>query len=151
MTNKKGISGVLVSILLVLLGIAAIAIISVNINTLIKSESAQISPTINCLDFQSSSIIKITNTCFNEESSEIEITLKRSFSDAEITQIDFILSSNSSSASFCCGLPDCDQCQVLGQGEQRVYFFPTLPSESFSNSIVSIGSCQLDTKTISKC
>jgi hypothetical protein len=153
MINKKALSSVVVATLLIVIGIAAITIVAVNINTFLKSSSTQLSPTINCIDLQSKSTIQITSACLNEDTSEIELTIKRSLSNSEISQLDFLLSSDISSqtASYCCGLPDCESCALLKEGEQKTYFFPTSPSESFSKSVVSIGSCELDKKTISVC
>ena len=145
--NKKALSGIVVTLLIILLAIASISILSINVSKFIKS-SVNLSPRISCLEMQSYSSIKIEKSCLNSETNAIELTLKRSVSDFEITQLDFTLSPDSESSSWCCGSPDCPYCSVLKEGETEKYLF-FLEEEAPSSAIVSIDACELDKKIIS--
>ncbi len=148
--NKKALSGIVVTLLIILLAIVSISILSINVNKFIKS-SVNLSPRISCLEMQSSNAIKIESSCLNSETNEIELTLKRSVSDFEISRLDFTLSSNTESSSWCCGSPDCPYCSVLKDGESKKYLFFLDEEESPNSAIVSIDACELDKKIISQC
>lgn len=150
--NKKALSSVVITVLLILIGIAAIAIISTFLISYLNDSSTQLSPQISCLDMQSQTILKINSACLNSENNEIEISLTRSISDIKIENINFILSSERESSSWLCSessnKQECGDCIVLNEGETKTYFFSLNANENPTSAIISIDSCKLNSREI---
>ena len=62
-TNKRGLSDVLTSVLLIMLSVAAIAILGLAINKFLISP--QLSPQFSCIDLQTSQHLSAESVCFN--------------------------------------------------------------------------------------
>lgn len=151
-TEKKAISDVIATVLLISLSVAAIGVLSAWIIPLVK-ESANLSPTISCIDLKSSPPIKIKDACFNEETKEIEVTLQRIAKDITLSSLSFRIDSNSESFSFRCGDGSkCSSCRVLESGKVRTYFFSFSDFVSDVEFSWAIDDCQMNSIEISgKC
>lgn len=148
--NKKGLSGIVISVLLILLSIAALAIVFLYLTNFLNKE-ANLSPGVSCLQMQSSSPLEISSACFSSSNNEVQVSLKRSIQDLDINQIDFVLSSDNDSSSWCCGIPDCQECQVLEKGKSKTYFFDLSDLRNPIRAEISVSSCGLDSVEISQC
>jgi hypothetical protein len=145
--NKKALSNIVISILLVLLAIIAVSFVALTLNKLIKPN---LSPELSCLDLQIGQSIIIQKACYNSTTSDVEVTLRRSI-DTEIDSLDFTINMQGESSSWSCS-SFCSDCSILGKGEIKTYYFHV---ENFNNNEentikVLTGSCLLDSRNIKK-
>ena len=82
--NKKAVSQVVTTMLIIMLTISAVAIIGFAINNSIKNQLA-LSPKTSCLEMQFSPPIKIEKACYNLNTNDTELT---------INQVKFFLEKN---------------------------------------------------------
>jgi len=82
--GKKGISEVIVSVLMILLVIAAIAIFWVVIRNLINSSTEEISSGLNLID------LKIVNNMVSEADNKAIVNVKRSIGSGNLSEIKFL-------------------------------------------------------------
>ncbi len=144
--NKKALSSVVSTMLIVLLAIASVSILAVAVNRFIKND-IQLSPKLSCIDLQTSGIA-IKSACYNSSSNSIQTAIFRPLSETEISSIDFTITTDSNSKKFQCGL-SCGSCSLLSSGETRLYTIPT--QEKPSKVSISTFSCILDSKEVGDC
>tara|TARA_Y100000310_G_scaffold331853_1_gene406241 strand:- start:1356 stop:1787 length:432 start_codon:yes stop_codon:yes gene_type:complete len=137
--NKKGLSNLVATVLIILLSLTAIATLSTQIISLINSPS--LSPETSCPVLASKNIIEIIKACYNTETSETEIILTRNNKNILISSLNFLLDEESFSCNNACGT-----CEILEQGTEKYYFDKDATQVSlFANN------CLLTQKTIENC
>ncbi len=137
MTNKKSMSNIIVSVLLILLAIAAVIIVWQVVKTQINK--AQLSPDL-CLNSE----IKIQSSCFNSGTNEVEIKLSR-IPEKQISELDFALNYADKSEVYCCGT-DCPNCLILASGTKTYYLTAAKPD----SLTLKYGNC-LENKNVEDC
>ena len=144
--NKKGVSGVLSTIVLMLLAIVFIGILSISIINLINQIS--LGPETLCPILKSKNIIKIQEACYNDLTNDLEIIVRRNTDESIfIENIEFIINNNKSE-TWQCG-NSCGTCNLPKPGNTRKYFFS---SENSKNSItLRMNNCLLQEKEITNC
>ncbi len=146
--NKKAVSQVVTTVLILVLTISAVALISVAINSTIKNQLT-LSPKTSCLEMQFSPPIKIEKACYDANTNDTEITLKRNPDDKiQINSLSFSINSGSESTSFSCG-EACGNCQILKIGEIKTYYFNR--DKKPTEASVKIDNCLIETKSIVDC
>ena len=135
---KKGLSNVIVSVLLILLSISAIVIVWQVVKSQINR--AQLSPSL-CLNLE----ITIKSVCFNSASQEIEITLERKIPEKEIINLDFALNYKDKSEVYSCG-EECPDCIIMDSSTKTYYIQANKP-DSVS---IKYESC-LENKKVDEC
>lgn len=143
--NRRAVSDIVVTVLLVLIGIAALSIVAVYINGTIKSVS--LSPKLSCIDMQLQNVLKINRACYNSQTNEIEIAVQRAIADFNLEKINFVIDKGVSSTSWVCQ-DTCSNCKIPEPGKQKTYYFL---SEKADSVAVSIDSCILDQKELADC
>ena len=147
---KKGLSGVVVGVLVIFLALTATVILSVYILNFVNSPS--LSPVLNCIELQRDMPITLVGACYNSLSDEIEVDLGRSRDDYSfsfgIEKVNFVIERDDGTLeNYCCGGEECPQCRVLGRGENKKYYF----DGNGSKVGLVIEECGLDEKMIGVC
>ena len=141
--NKKALSNIIATLIIISISLLAIALIWNIFNNLAKE--IKMSPEINCFDIKIQPPIKINSACYNSENKQIEIELKRNFNEIQINSIS--ISSDSNSEWQCSST--CGNCIILNSGEIKTYFLneETQPKEI----ILQIEDCIIEIKNIGDC
>jgi len=97
MKNKKALSSVIATVLLILLVTAAIAIVWVFVNNIVNKNTKS---TESCFDIESSGTVTINPyyTCYNATSGEVQFSI--SIGDAEIDSLIIAITAEGTSKSF---------------------------------------------------
>lgn len=147
--NKKALSTIIATMMIILLSLVAISTIWITISSLINT--VQYSPEFSCQDFTIQPPIRINKACFNLTTEDAEITLKRNIDNFEIQKLIFIMQSSTQSSEWCCGLPNCPQCQVLKPGTTQNYLFDFTEQNIPNKVALKIGECFIEEKEIGEC
>ena len=146
--NKKGLSSVVTTLIILLLALIALTITYATASNILYS--IKYSPSLTCSDIKIENPIEIVSSCYNEKNGKIEIQLRRSFSSIEINELRFTLSSSLNSLDYSCGGLSCG-CTILNQGEIRKYEFIPVSPQSYNQVIIKADDCVLKEKEISVC
>ena len=144
--NKKGLSSVIATVLILLITVAAFTILSASVLKLVRDPS--LSPKFSCFDLQFNRAVTVKSACYNQTSKEAEIVLQRFIDkDLEVPSLKFVINSDSHSSSWDCS-NSCSNCRILDAGRVKKYYFPI--SNLGTNGKVSITApnCLLDSKVI---
>jgi len=142
MKNKKALSNIIGTLIIISLVLVAISVIWITISGLINNVS--LSPEINCLDLKLQQGVTIDSACYNSETKQIETNLKRSLNKFNINS----LSLTSETEEWECS-SDCGNCIILNEGQIKKYY---LPAENLAKEIsLTIGSCFIETKNLGIC
>jgi len=147
--GKKGLAEVIGAIALILITSAAAVLIAGHVNEVLLSSEIQLSSQSTCLDWQSNLVVKMNSACYNSESGDLELVLTRKVTSLEVSQLDFAISSESDSESYSCG-NSCGNCNVLGLGATKTYYFASEDNIG-GRAIVHIDGCRLDEQEIRVC
>lgn len=140
--NKRALSNIIASLIIILLSLVAVSAIWITVNNLTKQVS--LSPEINCFNTKIQPPIKINSACYNEEKNQIEIELKRNLEELQITALELITEAGEWKCSSTCG-----NCIILNSGETKTYF---LDEKSKSKEItLKINECVIETKNVGDC
>ena len=146
MINKKGLSGVVVGVLLIFLALTAVVFLSIYILNFVDSPS--LSPVLNCIELQRDMPITLVGACHNPLSDEIEVDLGRGVDNYNIEKVNFVIERDDGTfENYYCGGEECSQCRVLGSGENKKYYF----DGSGKKVSFVIGECELDEEMIGVC
>ena len=148
--NKIGLSGAVVTVLLIVMGVLAVGIIGIFVLNFTKS--VDFSPETSCFNLDTKKEIVIARACYNSESNEIEIILNRISDDIDFDNIYFLIGKDiRTEGKWCCG-DDCDSCGILGQGSKKYYFdVSEFDVENLKNVKLTGFDCFLDEKEIVNC
>ena len=139
--NKKALSDVISTILIILLSIALIGVFWNLILGLIDNPS--LSPETSCPIILSKNPISIQKACYN--SNQIELTLSRNLNNIKINSFGFIIDEEK---AFSCG-NQCGECYILDEGSSKTYY---IPSEETPNTIsLQLNGCLIKEKEIESC
>ena len=134
--DKKALSTIVATLLVLLLCIIAIAIIYFTIQNLINK--TRYSPQFTCSE------IKLENP--------IEITVTNSFSRINVEKIGFLIKSSTDYSEYACGEIGCG-CIVPEKGNTKTYFFEFSPEQIIQQEklVLKVNNCILTEKQIKKC
>ncbi len=134
--NKKGVSDIIATVLIIILAITAVTILGAVVLNLVKLP--QLSPENNCVSISTNKPVKITKACYNSETSELEVTLNRQ--DFEVYSLEFVLDNK----GYSC---DCESCSILSKKSYSTYYFSQNPEEV---SLI-INNCLVETRNVKSC
>ena len=147
--GRRGISGVVATVLLILLSMAAVGIIWVAISQFAKSP--QLSPEVQCSSFQYGTTIYIERACYDATNNEVEITIKRGISgDFDIQSLGFVIYSDKDSASWRCD-KNCLDCKIVDLGNSKTYYFDVSGLGTPRSAALMANSCNAGSATIGSC
>lgn len=131
--NKKALSPIIATTLLILMTIAAVAIIWFAIMPIIKRGASGISSA--CVGVDLTIVSQGKNTCFHSNSSTVNVTVSRGAGDYELKGIQFLIYEGGNSQSTVI------ETNIPGINEQRKYSISTnLTADKISAApIVTIG------------
>ncbi len=135
--NKKALSDVVASVLLIILAISSIIIVWQVIKITINK--TQLSPDL-CLNPE----IKIIKACYNSETNELEIALERKLPQQEINELDFALTLEDQTEIYTCS-NNCNNCIILDSGTKTYYF-----QQQADKVTIKYGNC-LENKNVEEC
>jgi len=143
--NKRALSNIVTTLLIIILSLAIVATLWLMINSF--ANKPNLSPKVSCIDLQSKNELKIEKSCFNKDTNELEITIKRTFSGNEIDNVQFSLDSEVWQCTDSCG-----NCIIPSSGEAKTYFFDSNNANPENSNIkIYISSCLLDEKPVESC
>ena len=112
--NKRGLSQIITTVILIGLVLIAISLIWVFVSGLIQ-KSALLSPENSCI--APIPTLEILKACYNPSTSELEVVVSNNFED-KIAQFYFLVDANEP-LTFCCGV-DCPGCKTP-ENSKRYY------------------------------
>ena len=143
MKNKKAISTIIASLIIILLSLTAISIIWITIRGV--TNSIALSPEISCINIKITPPLNINSACYDSENNQIKVELKRNLDNLQINSIYLI--SNTGFEWQCTST--CGNCIILNQGETKNYFlYENIKPEDIT---LKIEDCVLETKEIKNC
>ncbi len=143
--NKRAISSIVASILIVFLSITALALVWKAISPAI---AVDFSPQVSCLQSQLQNAIKIKSACFDEITSKTMVRLERSLG-SNIDELGFIFNGDQSESFVCSNNENiCSNCKILEEGEVKDYYFTNRKSDSLS---IKSNGCIIAQKDILPC
>jgi hypothetical protein len=144
--NKKAISEIITTVLIILGAILAMGLISVAITKLVKIPS--LSPESSCLQLQIEKPIQINKACFNKEENKTQITLTRTVKESKINNLEFLLNYQTNANSWTCG-NQCGNCIEPNIGQTKTYYFNT--NEKAEQVSIKINNCVIESKELANC
>ncbi|MAG07681.1 hypothetical protein CMI46_02600 [Candidatus Pacearchaeota archaeon] len=138
--NKKAISNIVASVLMILLIVAAIATLSTSVLNLVKSPA--LSPENSCPVLLSKKPIQIQSACYNSVLEETEIIIKRNNDKTTINNLIFSLDNEAYTCSNSCG-----SCQIPTTIGTQKYFF----SENAEEVTLNVNGCLIEKKEVGVC
>lgn len=152
MKNKKALSPIVATVILLVLSIVAVSIVYVKV---IQPATKKISMSpLECIDMQTKKLITIKDVCYNEANKEVELTIQKMVKDK--TDLDFITKFKDTETEFTC---NCDYCEVQDNGIKK--FFIDISKEIQENAgppqiiILSVSDkeyrCDIESKVIKAC
>ena len=139
--NKKGLSEVVQTSLIILLSISAIFTIWGYISGITGNLENQLSPTVECIQQES----EITRACINQEG-KVEVILNKALGE-KITDTQF----NLNGEYFSCD-SSCASCSISeDKNIQTIYLNPTTPLLTGDPLIASIKKCPAEKIILSLC
>ena len=144
--NKKALSAVVGTFLLILLGIATVSTVWITFKSL--SDQVLASPEISCFEMSKgiSQEISIEKTCYNSETQKLEIKLKRLSQNFQIDEMAFVVENAEETEEWCCG-KGCANCDILESGV-KTYFLETSEPKEIT---LKLENCVMETKKIYAC
>ncbi len=141
--NKKAMSAVITSVLIILISVVAVSILAATITKMIKPTTLSPNSCVN-MKLSSPPPVSISQICYNQDSKTLIIDIAKN-SDVDVNTMNFIANYDTQSEVWGCG---CDSCQIIKQGDKRYY----ITTENMPNSLVlSINDCSLDEKPVDYC
>ncbi len=118
--NRKGVSSVVSTLLIVLVGIIIVG----SIAFIIIRSTVTLSPTASCSSLSINPPISLQNICISSLKDELSLTLKRTIEDTDITILNFELHDGERRAEWLCS-SFCGDCDILEPGSSKTYFLNT--------------------------
>ncbi len=139
--NKKGLSEVVQTSLLILLSISAIFTLWSYVGDLTGDFEETLSPVVDCINMKS----EIKGACINEDG-KVEVTLNKALGET-ITNTEF----NLNGESFSCD-NSCASCSISeDKNTQKIYLTPTNQISAGNSLIVSINACAPEILELRNC
>lgn len=108
MKNKRGISNLVIILVVIVLAIVALGIISAVVFKMINK--TEFSPGVDCLVLQTSQSIRIENACV--EDNFLKVRVNRNGEGLNVNRIFFIVRGENEESKWCCG-EDCGSCSLV--------------------------------------
>lgn len=143
--NKKGLSQIVATFVILLLAIAAIGVISITLTNI--SKKAMLSPQLSCFELKTKQPLTIERACYNQQTHDTEITLNRKI-DSNIDAIELILKTENSISKWQIGNL-CTTSIILNKGETKIYYINS--EENPKEISINIDKCILQTEKIISC
>jgi len=124
-TTKKAYSGIIVTVLLILIVLAFISLLFLYLKETIKPLESP----INCIGYKLEDLLEINSLCLNKETGELEIEIERGI-NSNIKSFSLIIYNATEKAEYSCNA-DCPACDLLNKGETKRYFLKTINSPQF--------------------
>lgn len=137
--EKKALSNIIASVMLILLSITAVSLVSVSIR-----KQIDFSPQLSCFDLKLNSV-SIEKSCYNQSSGITEITLNRKF-NSKFKSIELSVKNSAGSSLYRIG-EGCLSSSLLEEGETKTY----LIQEKADSIILRIEDCAIESKKVSPC
>ena len=145
--NKKGLSDIISTVLIILLILVSVSLISMSVFKLVKNPA--LSPGESCPIIQFNKVVKIYKVCLNQETKDIEITLERNLDENYlIEELAFVVDKNEKTNKYKCG-DQCGECKILNPGNIKTYYITT--QENPDKLSLILNNCVLETKEINNC
>ena len=146
--NKKALSTIVATLLLILMGMLAAGVLWMAISNLTKPDTL-LSPQ-KCFEMQSYKPLNIQKVCYNSERQDLVVTLTKSSyystMNIPIDSLEFVIDSQ----SFICS-NSCPNCNIPMQNEQtKEYFFQFQEGKPQEISL-SINNCFIEKRNIENC
>lgn len=152
--NKKGLSNVIVAVLLILIAVVAVSLIWIILNDvlhIINKVSLSPSSFKNCLDMQTENTIKIEKACYNVQTEDIEITLLRQSSQAIIDNLNFLIGVDSGDViKYTCS-SNCNNCEILSEAQNKIYYISPGKEQMPKTVKIAVGDCGLGEENLINC
>lgn len=147
--NKKGVSEIVLSVLLIIIAVSLVAIIFVYVIDY-SNKPLSLSPQ-ECISMQSNPPISIVSACFNSNNGDVEVKLSRGVDDFDITSIKISVDAGLKSHSYSCD-NSCSSCTPPSSGESK-YYYVTSNSDikPFSLELLINDCARIVTNKISDC
>lgn len=147
--RKKGMSDIVVSILLVVLSLIAVSLLWVYVSDLAKE--IELGPAFSCLEMQLNPVVRLQKACYNSETGDIELRVLRIRNNLNLKNIYFVINGDEvESKTFRCG-EDCLECDVLEEGRGKNYYVNGESGDVGGNVVLRIFGCGVDEKEIEVC
>jgi hypothetical protein len=144
--NKKALSTVIATLLIIVLSMIAITITWTAVRNLI-SEETLLAPE-SCLESQINSPYSLGKACYNETGKELIIELNKKFGNYEIIDAFFIVNEITETSRWCCG-KDCPNCKLPETGLKTYYLSPI--EQKPTSVTLNINNCVLQTNPVVNC
>ena len=148
--NKKAVSEIITSVLIIVMAIAAVSIVSVYVFSL-TSNAPALAPQINCIEMQKNRALIVTLACFDEDTNEIEVMLFRASQVNKLGQVEFVLSDGVNEKVQKCGELICGSCSLPEPGRTERYFLSSDNPEKITKVSVSSEGCFMNAVSVRKC
>lgn len=136
--RKRAISGVIASVLLILVAVAAAFLLY----TLVKSQ-INFSPQVSCIDMQISPPVTIEKVCYNQASQDTELTLRR---NQDLVDYINLATSGKENSLWRIG-QGCANCIFLNANEIKTYYLAEQPEKI----TLAVPNCVLETQDVPTC
>jgi len=145
--NRKGMSEVVVTVVLLLITLSSIALAGYSVLNLIKKQNLQTSPKYNCLDITTKFTppIQIVKTCINQNN-EIEALIRRSTEEITITTLSFKIGEEIWTCSDVC-----NNCEIPLPGSSKKYYLAPEKNTEGKTLEVYIEKCLIDKIKVLSC
>jgi len=149
--NKKAISNIVVSMILILLITISVTILFISIKEMTSQETLA-SPS-HCIDLQAYPPIQTQGVCYNLETKDVEANLIRKNNEVNIKSLEFVIDFKDefyTDAWVCCE-DECDNCKIHEQGTKTYYLKYQDESKIPTKFSLNIEGCLIETKEINNC
>ncbi|MDO8460367.1 MAG: hypothetical protein Q7S74_04615 [Nanoarchaeota archaeon] len=149
-SNKKAISDVVATVLIVLLVLVAVGIVGIYIKKTVSEPL--LGPESSCLNTQVRNILSIESACYNENSGYVKVNIERSLQEDSLDSFDFVLIQGQSKESQRWRVGgSCVGCVLPGVGEKKVYDLDAGKSEEGSIVHVLVSGCGVASENVGTC
>lgn len=139
--HKRGISGVVTSIALILVSLVAGSLLSYFVFNL---GTTSLSPAISCTEAQITGSLQIRSACYDAISRQTQVQIYQNPESSGISDAVIQLVAGESSEQWTCGTLSCTSCSLPNKGETNTLM---LPSDTIPQMVaLKVGECVLDSR-----
>jgi hypothetical protein len=146
--SKTGLSQMVTTLLLVMLGIAAVGVLAGIILKIVNVP--KLAPEFSCLEWQLNPPLSIQQACYNLGTGDMEVSLYRGDDKYDIERIFFQVQTSDGSHIWQCG-ENCGECLVLSAGDNEKYYFNASGFGEPKRISLSLFGCTFSERGISAC
>jgi len=149
--NSRGVSEMVVVVLLVLVGIVAVALVFIYINN--AAQVLSLSPE-KCVNSQISPSLRLVGVCYDSLSSSLVVSVSRVGIDQVVGDLLFSVDFPAETLSWTCGSRgySCSSCSVPEVGESVDYWIDISSYDDVPSQLsLSSDGCFIDSKSVKGC